>query len=275
MLVLLTNDDGIDAEGLQMLRRELSKNWEVFTVAPKGEKSAASHSLTLHQPLKVERLDERTVSVDGTPTDCVMIAVHRLLHRRPDLIVSGINHGPNLGDDVTYSGTVAAAIEGTLLSIPSMAVSLTDWQQGSFDYAARFTSALVEKLSSSKMPEDTFLNVNVPDAPEDEIEGVRITRLGKRTYHNPVVEGKDPRGDLYYRIGGERWVWEGGDDTDFSAIERNMISITPLHLDLTNHKAIRFLEGWGYDSLLGEGLSELSRCQRADGRNSACGQGNK
>lgn len=265
MLILLTNDDGIQAEGLQVLRRELAKHWEVYVVAPQEEKSASSHSLTLHRPLRVKRWDEGVVSIDGTPTDCVLIAVHRLLPRRPDLIVSGINHGPNLGDDVTYSGTVAAALEGTLMGIPSIAVSLIDWRQGSFNFAARFVSLLIQKLSVNGIPSDTFLNINIPDLPEEEIRGIKITRLGRRIYLDPVTEEVDPQGQVCYCIGGKRRVNDNDSDTDLGAIDQNMISITPLCLDLTNHAAMKLLKEWGYTSLWGKGLSGVSEGQRTDG----------
>jgi len=243
--ILVTNDDGINAKGLKILRDTLSERWEVLVVAPDREQSAVSHALTLHQPLRVNEVGGSTYSVEGTPTDCVMLAVYGLFKDEIDLVVSGINHGPNLGDDVTYSGTVAAAMEGTLLGIPSVAVSLV-WKDGGYLRAASdFVAKVVEKLLEKGMPEDTFLNINVPDLPSDRIRGVKITRLGRRLYRDPIVKGFDPRGKPYYWIGGQVSTWSGGENTDFEAVENGYISVSPLHLDLTNYRAIDKLRNWG------------------------------
>jgi len=248
MQILLTNDDGVTAEGLAALKRALSPRWDVVVVAPDREQSATSHALTLDRPLRTRRLDDRTFSVDGTPTDCVMLAVYGdLLDRKPDLVVSGINHGPNLGDDVTYSGTVAAAIEGTLLGIPSVALSITAWADLRFDAAAEFSVRLIRTILSKRMPEDTLLNVNVPNLPPEQIRGVRTTSLGRRTYRDAVVRGTDPRGKPYYWIGAQDPSWAGGPESDFAAIEEGYISLTPLHLDLTNHTALPVVSQWNVE----------------------------
>ena len=248
MQILLTNDDGITAEGLIALKHALSAHWDVVVLAPDREQSATSHSLTLDRPLRTKRLDDRTFSVDGTPTDCVMLAMYGdLLDGKPDLLVSGINHGPNLGDDVTYSGTVAAAIEGTLLGVPSVAMSVTAWNDLLFDAAAEFAVRLVRTVLSETMPEDTLLNVNVPNLPLGQIQGVRTTRLGRRIYRDAVVKGTDPRGKPYYWIGAQDPSWTGGADSDFAAIEKGYISLTPLHLDLTSHDALPTVSRWNVE----------------------------
>lgn len=243
-LILLTNDDGIEAAGIQVARRALEKVGTVVVFAPRSERSGASHSFSLRQPLEVIWKDADTVSVDGTPTDCVMLAVRGLLPRKPDLVVSGINHGPNLGDDVTYSGTVAAAMEGTLLGIPSIACSVTDWRKAKFHVAARFLGSLATLVLKRGLPRNTLLNVNVPNLPGHRIRGVRFTRLGKRIYRDVVVKRTDPQGRTFYSIDGEDpgWMREAG--TDFAAIEEGLISVTPFHLDLTHHAAVQKLMTW-------------------------------
>ena len=234
--LLLSNDDGISSEGLRALEEALAALATVYVVAPDREQSAASHALTLHRPLRVQELGERRWAVDGTPTDCVNLAVNGILRReRPDLIVSGINRGSNLGDDITYSGTVSAAMEGTLLGIPSIAVSLAGRERFDFSAAASFTAELVQALEGQKMPRDTLLNVNVPPLPRALIKGVMLTRQGKRRFGDMIVEKLDPRGRKYYWIGGDELGFIDDEGTDFAAIARDMISISPLHLDLTNY----------------------------------------
>lgn len=243
--ILLTNDDGVTAEGLVALKQALSSHWDIAVVAPDREQSATSHALTLDRPLRVRKLEDRTFSVDGTPTDCVMLAVYGdLLERKPDLVVSGINHGPNLGDDVTYSGTVAAAIEGTLLGVPSLAFSLAAWTDLRFDVAAETAIRLIRTAFNENMPKDTLLNVNVPNLPPERIRGLRTTKLGRRTYRDAVVAGVDPRGKPYYWIGAQDPSWTGDAESDFAAIEEGYISLTPLHLDLTNYAALPALRQW-------------------------------
>ncbi|OGQ48022.1 MAG: 5'/3'-nucleotidase SurE [Deltaproteobacteria bacterium RIFCSPLOWO2_02_44_9] len=242
--MLISNDDGIHSEGIKTLAKALKRVGEVFIVAPDRERSAASHSLTLHKPLRVEKIGPNAYAINGTPTDCINLAVNGILKKRPDLVVSGINKGGNLGDDVTYSGTVSAAMEGTLLGIPSFAISLVSISRENFDFknAARFAARLARFILKNRLPKDTLLNINVPDV--DEIKGYRITKQGKRLYGDAIVEKVDPRGKKYYWIGGDILKWEGGEDTDFKAITSNFISITPVHLDMTNYASFKELHKW-------------------------------
>lgn len=245
--ILLSNDDGVLARGLDALREALEGVGEVFVVAPEREQSGASRSLTLDRPLRVRRLGERVYSVDGTPTDCVLLAVRGIpdiLHVRPDLVVSGINHGPNLGDDVLYSGTVAAAAEGCLNGIPSMAVSLSSSEPEHLETAARVARAIVDQLGERTVPARTLLNVNVPDLPFESLRGTRVTRLGRHAYADIIVADTDPRGKPCYWIGGERPTRLPGEGTDFEAVEAGFVSITPLHLDLTDHGLLETVRGW-------------------------------
>jgi 5'-nucleotidase len=241
--ILVTNDDGIYSEGIRKLAAALRHVGEVFVVAPDREQSAASHALTLNRPLRLVQLEQNEWIVDGTPTDCVNLAVLSVLKgRRPDIVVSGINFGPNLGDDVTYSGTISAAFEGALLNIPSVAFSATVDKHFSFDRCAAFAARLTEHLLAGDRQPQVILNVNFPVG---EFAGVRITKLGKRIYGEGVIERLDPRGKKYYWIGGEPPVWHPGSGTDFEAVAGGFVSITPLHLDLTHHESIpklRFLE---------------------------------
>lgn len=242
--ILLTNDDGFRATGIQRLREALASLGKVMVVAPEREQSAAGHALTLTSPLRINWVDEDTISVDGTPTDCVLLAMRGLLERKPDLLVSGLNHGPNLGDDVTYSGTVAAAFEGTLLGLPSVAISVAAWQNCDFDGAAIFAPKIARLVLRNGLPNGTLLNVNVPSLPSEQIKGVRVTKLGKRLYRDAVVKKTDPRGRDYYWIGGKAPVWFPGEETDFEAVEQGMISVTPLHLDLTDYRSLGLLKSW-------------------------------
>ena len=244
MKILVSNDDGIYAPGMQILAKRLAPLGEVYVIAPDRERSAASHSLTLDRPLLVEEIKERMFSVNGTPTDCVSIGVKGILKERPDLVVSGINKGGNLGDDITYSGTVSAAIEGTLLGIPSMAVSLVAWEDFLFQTAAEFAALLAERIGREGLPRDTLLNINVPNLHADDVKGMKVTRQGKRTYTDEAMEMVDPRGKKYYWVGGGEPVWEAGDDTDYAAVSAGYVSVTPLHLDLTNFSALEEIKGW-------------------------------
>jgi 5'-nucleotidase len=239
MVILLTNDDGINAVGLQVLKKELRKTAEVWVVAPDRERSAASHALTLRQPLKSKRVGEREISVAGTPTDCVILGVKGILGEKPDMVISGLNHGANLGDDVFYSGTVAAAMEGTLLEIPSIAFSIVAKQNFQFENVSICT-LLIQLISKYGLPKDTLLNVNIPNVPRAEIGGAKVTVLGKRIYRDTTSRTTKVGGHSTYSIGGElSWERKGG--TDFSAIEEKMVSITPLHLDLTNYGVVKEL----------------------------------
>lgn len=236
--ILVTNDDGVYSEGINLLAQALAVVGgvsEVVVVAPDREQSATGHSLTLTRPLRMQKLRENWYAVDGTPTDCVNLAVLSLLKdTKPDLVVSGINFGLNLGDDVTYSGTVSATFEGTLLGVPSLAFSQQVGEQFSFRAGAEFAGRLVERLAGKDLPRDLLLNVNFP---EGELRGVRLTRLGTRTYAQTVVKKEDPRGRHYFWIAGTP-KWVDIDGTDFAAISRGHVSITPLHLDLTDYRGL-------------------------------------
>ncbi|MBI5376870.1 MAG: 5'/3'-nucleotidase SurE [Candidatus Schekmanbacteria bacterium] len=244
MNVLVTNDDGIDATGLHTLASTIAKYYDVTVVAPDREQSATSHSLTMHRPLRIKKIKKNYHSIDGTPTDCVNLAVNSIMDDMPELIISGINHGSNLGEDIMYSGTVSAAMEGALLSIPSIAISLTERKGTYFQVAADFALLLMEEVIKRKLPSNTLLNVNVPNLPKELITGVAITKQGKRTYTDIVHEKVDPRGENYYWIGGGSHTWHEKPGSDFEAVSQNMISITPLHLDLTNYNAIDNIRGW-------------------------------
>lgn len=234
--ILVTNDDGIYSEGLRKLAAVCRELGEVTIVAPDREQSAASHALTLNRPLRLLEVEKNAWVVDGTPTDCVNLAVLKLMRdQRPDLIVSGINFGPNLGDDVTYSGTISAAFEGALLNIPSIAFSALVGEDFSFDRCAEFARELVRVALEEHRDPRVVLNVNFPTG---DFAGVKVAKLGKRIYSEGVIERLDPRGRKYYWIGGEPPVWHPGEGTDFEAIQGGYISITPLHLDLTDHQSI-------------------------------------
>ncbi|MCK4738829.1 MAG: 5'/3'-nucleotidase SurE [Deltaproteobacteria bacterium] len=244
-LILVCNDDGIRSEGLSALALALRRIGEVYVVAPDREQSAVGHSLTLHRPLRFEEIAPKWYSVDGTPTDCVTLAVHgKVLPRRPTLVVSGINKGANLGEDVSYSGTVSAAMEGTLLGIPSIAISLEGKRGFDFAPSAKFAAKVASTVLKKNLPKDTLLNINIPH--QKKIKGVRLTSQGKRIYGDVVIEKEDPRGKKYYWIGGDMLRWEGGEDTDFAAITKGYISITPIHLDMTNYSAISELQYWNF-----------------------------
>jgi len=241
-LILISNDDGIHSPGLKGLASVAEKFGTVYVVAPDRERSAASHSLTLHRPLRVTETGDREYAIDGTPTDCVTLAVNSILPRHPDIVLSGINLGTNLGEDVLYSGTVSAAMEGTLLGIPSVAISLGAPKRVSLGTAASCAAHIVERVLEEGLPPDTLLNVNVPGGVD--IKGYRITCLGKRFFTDVVIEKTDPRGKKYFWIGGEMARWEGGEDSDFQAIDEGFVSITPLHFDLTNYSSMEKLRKW-------------------------------
>jgi 5'/3'-nucleotidase len=246
MDILITNDDGIHAEGLQALAEAVKPLGDVTIIAPDREQSATSHSLTLHRPLRINRLRENMLSVDGTPTDCVLLGVHGFLKRTPGLVLSGINHGPNMGEDVSYSGTVAAAMEGTFLGIPSIAVSLATWAPQDWEPAKRIVHTLVRGLLARGLPARLCLNINIPPVPWPEIRGIKVTRLGKRVYHDVIVEKRDPRGKLYYWIGGEDVTWEPDESSDKTAVKSGYVSLTPLTLELTDYRAMVDLETMGF-----------------------------
>lgn len=245
-LILVTNDDGVHAEGLNALAEALAQVGEVAVVAPATEQSAVSHALTLRSPLRVRRVAEGRFAVDGTPTDSVLMGVYRVLPRKPDLLVSGINHGLNLGDDVTYSGTVSAAMEGTLLDVPSIAVSLEMGAFTDFAGAADRITPIVRRVLAEGLPEDTLLNVNIPDRPSDELQGYAWTTQGRRRFGDVIVEKRDPRGEPYYWIGGGRPEWTRKHGTDIEAIREGKISITPVHLNMTNFDSLERLRTWEF-----------------------------
>jgi 5'-nucleotidase len=237
-LILLSNDDGFFREGIQILFRRLKDLGQTVIVAPDREKSATSLSLTLRHPLRVLKVRTGIYAVDGTPADCIYVALQKVLPRRPDLIISGMNPGPNLGQqDVNYSGTVAAAVQGTFLKIPSMAVSLIPDEDHAFhlDFAVGIVRALTRHLLSAGLPEGVTLNVNIPAPP---IKGAKVTRLGQKFYNPEIIEKKDPRGAAYFWIGTGHPQRLGGKDTDVQTAYRGYVSITPLHADLTHYEAI-------------------------------------
>ena len=248
MYVLLTNDDGIDAPGLLALKQAIAEIAEVIVIAPDHNWSAAGHTKTMHKPLRVKPvfLPDKTPAYTstGAPSDCVALAVLGLLNRTPDLVISGINHGCNLGSDLTYSGTVTAAMEGVIAGIRSMAISLDKSERSDLGFAAKVAARLAEEFMASSLPTDTLLNINVPGIPEPEIKGLRVTRLGRRIYRDTLVIRQDPYGRDYYWIGGEppQGVMEEG--TDVWAVAQGYISVTPVHLDMTDYKALEKIKDW-------------------------------
>jgi 5'-nucleotidase len=249
MRLLLTNDDGILAHGIECLIAAAEPLGEVTVVAPDREQSATSHSLTLHHPLRPVPRGERRWQVDGTPTDCVMLAVEALMPEKPDFVLSGINHGQNMGEDVLYSGTVAAAMEGLALGIPSIAISFAGADLRADVSRLReqvpVLTPLLRRLTSlPSFPRDTLFNVNLPPVAADAVKGVRLTRLGRRVYSESVAPMRDPWGRQIYWIGGGAISWSGDDDSDFRAIDDGYISVTPLHLDLTHYDVLHAAETW-------------------------------
>ena len=248
MRLLLSNDDGILASGLAVLEKACASLGELSVVAPDREQSATSHSLTLHHPLRPVQLGPRRWQVDGTPTDCVLVACDALMSSRPDFVISGINHGPNMGEDVLYSGTVAAAMEGLALGIPSIAVSFAGRVLQSDDLLEGYVdllSSLLTRLTSLKVfPRDTLLNVNLPPVPVDQVKGVRLTRLGRRVFSDSIARMKDPWGRDILWLGGGSVEWSGPEDCDFRAVHDGYISVTPLHLDLTNRDILETATDW-------------------------------
>ncbi len=240
--ILVTNDDGYFSEGIAALAAALETVGEVIIVAPSSEQSASSHSLTLTRPLRVRQLDERRYNVDGTPTDCVVLALMTILKDNPpDLVVSGINHGANLGDDVTYSGTVAGAMEGVIFGVPSIAVSMTNRDERDFTHAAALAARLAQQVLQDGIPNGTLLNVNVPPG---EIRGVRWTQQGIKGAQTHIVEGVDPRGRPHYWIGAQIYATQVAPESDFAAVKEGLVSITPLRVELTDQSALEQLRHW-------------------------------
>lgn len=247
-LILVTNDDGIESTGISALASALTKIGRVVTIAPDRDKSAVSHSLTMNRPLQVQQISTDRFAIDGTPTDCVIIGIQKILSQKPALLVSGINHGPNLGDDISYSGTVSAALEGTMYSIPSMAVSLAG-KEGDFAQAAQIAAQLAGMILMKGLPENTLLNVNIPNTKP--VKGIRVTRQGRRLWQNSIQETADPWGKKLYWIGGGTTIIDSAADTDVYAIEEGFVSITPIHLDKTNHEGVFHLkEDWQLEKSL-------------------------
>ncbi len=265
--VLLTNDDGIQARGLAVLQEAVESlaGFRVTVAAPSEQQSASSHSLTLTTPVRVIEHGPHRYAVTGTPTDTVLVAVAEILKDDPpDLVLSGINHGPNMGEDVLYSGTVAAAMEGTMLGIPSVAISLAAWHPSDFSGAAAFVRNCLPRLLDHLPPRGALLNVNVPEAPPEEVRGVKVVKLGSRVYHDVITTQTDPRGRPYLWIGGRGPTWQEDPESDYAAVQAGYVSLTPLMIDLTHHGLLRELGGLSREG----GLSPSSPCARggeADG----------
>ena len=241
--ILLTNDDGIHADGISALESALTEIGDVYVVAPESEMSGASHSLTLARPLRIRQIDSRHWTVDGTPTDCVVMALNQILppEEHPLICCSGINHGANLGDDASYSGTVAGALEATILGVPGLAFSLVAYRDHDFTESARVAREVTAKALAESIPESTLLNVNVPKGVP---LGIRVTKQGFKTARPIIREQIDPRGKPYYWIGEVREGFRAEGGTDFEAIDEGFVSVTPMRSDLTNHRALELLAGW-------------------------------
>ena len=244
MIILITNDDGIDSPGIKSLASYFNGLGELWVVAPDRERNAIGRALTLHRPLRVQNKTARRFAVNGTPSDCVNLAINRLLPEKPKLVVSGINKGGNLGDDISYSGTISAAFEATILGIPAFAISLATRKNFKFKPAALFAARLAKVILKQGLPPDTFLNVNVPDTDGREISAFKITRQGKSIYDNAIVEKVDPRGGKYYWLGGTDIKCKKIPGSDFAAVSQDFISITPLKTDHTNYSAMKLLKSW-------------------------------
>ncbi len=244
MRILLSNDDGYHAPGIVCLAQALRAVAEVTVVAPDRNRSGASNSLTLENPIRATQVEPGVISVDGTPTDCVHLAITGLLDREPDMVLSGINAGSNMGDDVIYSGTVAAAMEGRFLGLPAMAVSLAGEQLKHYETATHVVLKLLDKLKYHPLPVDTILNVNVPDVPLEQLQGMHATRLGRRHKSEPVVKQTDPRGKPIYWVGPVGPEEDAGPGTDFFAVRNKVVSVTPIQVDLTRYEAIDTVAHW-------------------------------
>lgn len=244
MHILISNDDGYLAQGLTVLAKALGDYATLSVVAPDRNRSAASNSLTLELPLRAHQMDNGFVKVDGTPTDCVHLAITGLLEHEPDMVFAGINHGANLGDDVLYSGTVAAATEGRFLGLPAIAISLVGSNPVHFDTAGHVAVTLLKQLIQQPLPQDTLLNVNVPDIALSDLKGYQATRLGQRHKSEPVIKSEDPRGRIIYWVGPAGAEQDAGEGTDFYAINAGYVSVTPLQLDLTRYERLNALTHW-------------------------------
>lgn len=246
MRILVTNDDGVGAPGIRALARALAAMGEVVVIAPEREQSASGHALTIQRPLRVDLVEPGIYRVNGTPTDCVLLGLSGPFQdQRFDLIVSGVNAGANMGDDVTYSGTVAAAFEGTLLSVPSLAVSLATPEPRDFEPAAEYARRVARAVAARGLPPKTLLNVNVPPLPLEQIRGCRLTRLGHRVYCDTIVPRTDPRGRPYYWVAGTA-EWDAQEKTDMRAIQDGYVSVTPLQMDMTDYRLLADMESWDF-----------------------------
>jgi 5'-nucleotidase len=250
MRILLSNDDGYFAPGLAVLAEALSKLAEIEVVAPERDRSGSSNSLTLDRPLIVRRSHNGFRYVNGTPTDCVHLAVTGLLEEQPDIVISGINHGANMGDDTIYSGTVAAATEGFLLGIPSIAISLAGKSDGNYATAARVACELTERFRTQPLALPLLLNVNVPDVAYDQLEGTAVTRLGRRHKAEAVVRSTNPRGEIVYWVGAAGGAQDAGEGTDFHAVAHRRVSVTPLQIDLTQYSSLDHVRNWLVEPVL-------------------------
>lgn len=244
MRILLSNDDGYLAQGLLALAQALAQYADISVVAPDKNRSAASNSLTLDLPLRAQRSENGFIRVDGTPTDCVHLAITGLLEHEPDMVIAGINHGANLGDDVLYSGTVAAATEGRFLGFPAIAISLTAADPKHFDTAAQVAAALMQQIINTPLPKDTLLNVNVPDVAWSDLKGYQVTRLGQRHKSEPVIKAQDQRGRDIYWVGPPGSEQDAGEGTDFYAVKTGYVSVTPLQLDLSRYEQMETIKAW-------------------------------
>ncbi|MCC2640453.1 MAG: surE [Nitrospira sp.] len=242
--ILVTNDDGVTSHGIHAVAVALRSLGEVWVVAPDRERTAMGHAVTLHKPLRITKIEPRVFAVNGTPVDCINLALAKVLPRRPALIVSGINKGVNLGDDVMYSGTVSAALEGTILGIPSMAVSQEGESEFRFNVGAQYAARVAAKVLLHGLPPETILNVNIPNGTFRSIKGVKVTCLSRRRFEDPIVEKVDPRGRKYYWIAGTRQSWSRRDGADHEALQRHMVSVTPIHLDTTHYDVIEQFRAW-------------------------------
>jgi len=241
MKILITNDDGVQAEGINVLFKELNRYHDCLVVAPDREQSATSHSLTLTRPLRMHQFAPNFLSCDGTPTDSVLLAMLKVLHhKKPDMVIAGINHGPNMGEDIMYSGTVAAAIEGSLLGVPSIATSMVDCENADFKAAARFIRRFLKIYPELGLKPSTILNMNFPGKATDRFARHRFTSLGSREYDDVIIENTDPRGQDYYWIAGSP-VWKNVKGSDIYAVRSGEVSITPMHLHFTDDQALRSL----------------------------------
>lgn len=244
MRILISNDDGVHAPGLAILAHAVAQMAEITVVAPDRDRSGVSNSLTLDRPVRLAKMPSGFISVDGTPTDCVHVAITGYLDYEPDMVIAGINSGANLGDDVLYSGTVAAATEGRFLGFPALAVSLAGEEHLHYETAAKVVQGLILQLQKFPLPADTILNINVPDIPYEQLKGYQVTRLGERHRAKPAIKAQDPRGRTIYWVGPAGSEQNAGPGTDFYAISHNYISITPLQIDLTRYSALESLMEW-------------------------------